>query len=117
MVFGLLDLSTAIFLFLPFFRQSSAEAVQAVSLLSLTEIAPYLKVGYFAIVIALITIGILTLALQNWQLPLWVKNKNKISLFLSAVGTLLFIISMQPYGTAFLFIFLIIKISILLKGQ
>ncbi len=117
MVFGLLDLSAAAFLFLPFFGQTSEETVQAVSLLSLTDTAPYLKVGYFTIVIAMIAIGILTLALQNCHLPLWEKNKNRISLFLSVVGAFLFIISMQPYGAAFLFIFLIIKVSMLLKGQ
>ena len=117
LVFGLLDCSIAMFFFLPFFGQKANAIVQEVSLLSLTEIAPYLRISYFVVVIGIIVSGILTLALQNCYQAFWVKNKSKISLALNAVGALLFIISSQPYATAFLFIFLAIKVLMLIKWQ
>ena len=117
LVFGLLDCSIAMFFFLPFFGQKKDTIIQEVSLLSLTEIAPYLRTAYFVVIIGMIVSGILTLALQNCYQAFWVKNKSKISLVLNAVGALLFIISLQPYAAAFLFIFLVIKVLILIKWQ
>ena len=115
MVFGLLDLSATMFFFVPFFGQKTDGYVQAVPLLSLTDIAPYLKATYFAVVIGIIAIGILTLALQNYRGAFWVRNKSMISLSLNAAGALLFIISSQPYAATFLFIFLAIKVVMLIK--
>ena len=117
LVFGLLDCSIAMFFFLPFFGQKADTIIQEVSLLSLTEIAPYLRTAYFVVIIGMIVSGVLTLALQNCYQAFWVKKKSKISLVLNAVGALLFIISLQPYAAAFLFIFLVIKVLMLIKWQ
>ena len=117
MVFGLLDCSIAMFFFLPFFGQRADGIIQEVSLLSLSEISPYLKTAYFVAAVGMIVYGILTLALQNCYQAFWVKNKSKISLVLNVVGALLFIISSQPYAAAFLFIFLVIKVLMLVKWQ
>ena len=117
LVFGVLDLSVAMFFFIPFFGQKTDGYVQAVSLASLMDIAPYLKATYFAVVIGIITIGILTLALQNYRGAFWVRNKCIISLVLNTIGALLFIISSQPYAATFLFIFLAIKVVMLIKKQ
>lgn len=117
LVFGLLDFSIAIFFFLPFFGQKADGMIQGVSLLSLTEIAPYLKILYFAVVIGMTVSGILTLALQNCHHAFWVQNKSKLSFLLNTVGALLFIISLQPYAAVLLFIFLTIKVLLLTKKQ
>ena len=117
LVFGLLDISVLMFFFLPFFGQKANGIVHEVSLLSLNEIATYLKTAYYAIVIAIIVYGILTLAFQNCQKTFWVKNRDKISLILNAFAVLLFIISSQAYAGAFLFVFLIIKALMLIKWQ
>lgn len=117
LVFGLLDCSVSMFLFLPFFGQKVNGAVQEVSLLSLTEIAPYLKISYYIIIIAIIASGISTLALQNHQISFWVRNKSKLSLVLNTTGAILFVMSLQPYAAIFLFIFLIIKALMLIKWQ
>ena len=115
LVFGLLDLSVAMLFFVPFFGQKADSYVQAVPLLSLTGVAPYLKATYFAVVIGMIAFGILTLALQNYRGVFWLRNKSMISLALNAAGALLFIISSQPYTATFLFIFLAIKVVMLIK--
>lgn len=117
LVFSLLDCSIAMFFFLPFFGQKSDTAIQGVSLLSLTAIAPYLKIAYFVVVVGMIAWGIVTLALQSCRNTFWLKHKRKLSLLLNTLGALLFIISSQPYAAAFLFFFLIIKGSLLLKWQ
>lgn len=117
LVFGLLDCSVAMFFFLPFFGQKAGEMIQEVSLLSLSEIAPYLRSAYFVGVIGILISGILVLALQNCQQAFWVRNKRSISIILNAAAALLFIISLQPYAAALLFTFLAIKVLMLMKWQ
>ena len=117
LVFGLLDCAVAMFFFLPFFGQRADGIIQEVSLLSLSEISPYLKTAYFVAVVGMIVYGILTLALQNCDQAFWVKHKSKISLAFNAAGVLLFIIGSQPYAAAFLFIFLVIKVLMIVKWQ
>ena len=112
LVFGLLDFSVSMFLFLPLFGQREHETVYEVSLLALSNIAPYLMGAYIAIIAGMILWGILTLALQNCNGKFWVNYKRRISFLLGGLGTLLFIVSMQPYAAALLFIFLSIKILI-----
>lgn len=111
LVFGLLDLSVALFLFLPLFGQRIDGGAEAVSLLQLAQISGYLKIGYFVIVIASVLWGILTLILQNYPL----KWKTPISILVTAVGTLLFIISRQPTGATLLLVFLAVKVMMTRK--
>ena len=117
MVFGLLDLSAAIVFFVPFFGQKANGYVQAVSLLRLTEIAPYLKVTYLVMIIGMVAFGISTLVFQNYRGAFWVRNKSMLSLLMNTATALLFIISSQPYAAAFVFTFLIIKAIMLIKKQ
>ena len=115
LVFGSLDCSAAMFFFLPFFGQETGGIIRAVPLFSLTEAAPYLKAAYTAAVAAMALWGMLTLALRSCRRRFWVKQKSKLSLFLSMVGALLFTVSSQPYAAALLLIFLAIKALMLIK--
>lgn len=115
LVFGLFDVSTLLFFFLPLFGQRIGKAVHEVALLSLTEISTYIKIAYFIITIGITIFGILILALQNCNAPAWTKNKYRISLILNAVGTVMFIATKQPYAATILFVFLTIKALTLIK--
>ena len=117
LVFGLLDLSLVMFLFLPFFGQIVGNDLQEVSILALTEISSYLKTAFLVCILATVLMGALTLALQNWQGAFWLRRKSQLSLGFSMLGVLLFILTRQPYAAAFLFIFLAIKGFLLLKKQ
>ena len=115
LVFGLLDISVIMLLFLPFFAQKVGDFIKNVSLLSLNGVSSYLVVSYFTLVIITALTGLIELAFQNCRCVFWLKNKNKISIILSILGTALFVISLQPYPAIFLFVFLIIKTFMLIK--
>ena len=115
LVSGLLDTSILMFFFLPFFGQKAGDTVQSVSLLYLDGFENYLRIAYYAIVSSIAVYGIITLTFQNCQKIFWAKNRDKISLILNVIAVLLFIISSQPYAGAFLFVFLIIKVLMLVK--
>jgi len=118
LVFGMLDLSVSMLLFLPFFAQRSEGIIREVSLLNLSEVEVYMKVLYAVFVTAITSSGILTLVFRDGKnFSFWNRNKNKISLTLNVLGTLLFILSLQPYAAVFLFVFLTIKVLVLIKWQ
>ena len=105
LVYGLLDVSSALLLFLPFFGQEAEGSIRSVSLLSLIGAPGYLKAAYLLLVTGMILLGVLTLALQK----LWQNSKVTLSLGLNTAGVLLMIISQQPYAATLLFVFLMIK--------
>ena len=115
LVYALLDLSALLLLFLPFFGQKSCGIIQDVSLLALTSVSVYIKVAYLVVVSLLVIFGVLTLALQNCKGVFWNKYKSKISIILSIVAVFTFIISPQPFAATLLFIFLVIKVLMLIK--
>ena len=117
LVFGLLDCSAAMLLFLPFFGQTVDGTVQAVSLLSLTGISLWLQIGYYGVIAGMVAAGILTLAMQNCRNPFWLQNKGKLSLLLNGLGVVLFIISRQPYAAVLMFTFLMIKVPVMQKWK
>lgn len=115
LIFGLLDCSFALLYALPFFGQTQAETVHAVALLSLTTVQPYLKVLYLLAVTCTVFFGVLTLALQNYEQEKWQTVKSKISIGFNSVCILLFILGRQPYAAAYCFVFLLIKVGMLVK--
>ena len=117
LMFGLLDVCAAMLVFLPFFAQKTEVSIAGVSLLSLTDIAPYLKVTFCCLIFAIVIFGIAILTLQNCEKGFWLRIKTKISLLLNTFGVLLFIISRQPYAAVLLLVFLIIKALTLIKRQ
>lgn len=114
-VFGLLDFSMFLLLFLPFFAQKTNGIINEVSLLSLTQIQPYLKILYFVVIISCVVLGVLTLVLLNKMGESAGKRNIIISLVLGAFGVIIFIVSLQPYAAAFVFMFLVIKALMLIK--
>ena len=117
LVYGLLDLSMAMLLFLPLFAERGGGTVQAVSLFAPGGIQPYLKAAYLAVVIGLMLVGTLTLALQSCQGSVWLKSKTMLSLSLGTVAVLLFMMSLQPYAAMLAFVFLTVKALVRIKRR
>ena len=115
LVFGLLDCSVATYFFLPIFAQNTGDVIESVSLLSYTKAESYIIVPYMIIVIGLILCGVITLALQNCTTLFWIRIKSKLSLSLSVLATLFFMLSRQPYAGTFILVFMIIKTLMLIK--
>ena len=117
LIFGLLDVSMLLLLFLPLFASKADGLVRSASLLTLTEVEQYLKISYLAVVVAMAVTGVLTLALQGLKSARWTSAKAVLSLTLGIVAVLLLVISQQPYAAVFAFSMLAIKVAVLLKRQ
>ena len=117
LVFGGLDVSLAMLFFLPFFATRTGNTVHGSSLIALNGVQLYLKVAYFALVIGMVFIGVLTLALQNFRASAWIKSKTKISIALGILSALFFVLSLQPYAAIFTLALLAIKVFLLIKQR
>ena len=115
LIFGSLDLSAALLLFLPLFAQRDSSPIRCVSLLVLSGVQPYLKLLYLLLVTCTVISGMLALALQNWCNPIWVRTKAILTFTVPIASVLLFTISLQPYAAVFSFSLLAIKVLISLK--
>jgi transcriptional regulator with XRE-family HTH domain len=115
LVFGLLDISIALFLFLPLFADRVDGIVYEVSLLGLKEIKLYLRLLYYGVVGLSVVLGVLTLAMQNFDCLFWQNIKRKISLTVNVLAVVLFVVSLQPYAAVLSFVFLIVKTFTLIK--
>ena len=115
LIFGVLDCSTVLLFFLPFFAQRFENVITAVSFSALIEVSFYLKVCYGILLVGTIAFGVFLLATQNFQNTFRNNYKLKISLILNTVFLMLLICSLQPYASAFLFTILICKSLLLIK--
>ena len=117
LIYGLLDISSIMLLFLPLFAKRTDGGIGSVSLIALDGVQTYLRVAYLAVVIAMIATGVLTLALQGCQWAERSRLKTAVSLMLGAVCVVLFMISSQPYAAMVEFVLLTIKALMLIKRQ
>lgn len=116
LIFSLFDVSMILLLFFPLFGQKGQDVIKEVSLLSL-EISWYIKTGYFLIIFATVFFGVLTLAMQNTEIEFFIKYKQKLSVLLSIICVVVFILSQQPYAALYVFVFLVIKALMLIKKR
>ncbi|MBO4384632.1 MAG: helix-turn-helix transcriptional regulator [Clostridia bacterium] len=115
LVFGSLDVSMALLIFLPFFRMKEDDVIRAVSLVSLGGAPQYLKAAYCVAVFFTVIWGLFEFTTQNSTNKILVRVKDAVSVFSGAVTVILFILSLQPYAAVLAFVFLFIKVMMLIK--
>lgn len=115
LVFGLLDCSFMLLLFLPIFGQQAGGMIQQAAVVTMTGLQSYLKASYVILILIVSLFGILTLALQNCQREFWLNNKARISVILCIASVSLFILSRQAYAALCALAYLIVKAMILIN--
>ena len=116
LIYGLLDIISVLFIFLPLYAQKAENFVYSVSLISTNDISNIIKVSYIVILSILSLIGIAELVLNFIDNKKIQRIVNSISLIVETISILFFAISRQTYLTAIIFIILVIKIAIIIKN-
>ncbi len=117
LVYGILDLMTIVFILLPFYGQQDGEFIRSVTLLSYNDISTITRTVYFSILILMIALGIVELIIHFFEDEKGVRISKICSIILHALAILIFTMTRQPYVTAFLFMLIMIKVVLLLKGN
>lgn len=115
LIFGLVDLSFVMLLFIPFFAQRVNGIISEVGLINLTQIKEYLKIAFWSLTISHVVLGVVMLTQLKFQFKVWQKIKRKLSIAFTVVSVALFSLSLQPYASLLAFIFLIIKFVVAFK--
>ena len=116
LIYGLLDIISVLFIFLPLYAQKAESFVYSVSLISTNDISNIIKISYIIILSILSLIGIAEIILNFIDNKKIQRIVNIISLIIETFSILFFAISRQTYLTAIIFIILIIKIAIIIKN-
>jgi len=117
LVYGILDLMTIAFIFLPFYGQQDGEFIRSVTLLSYNDISTITRTLYFAILILMVVLGVVELIIQFFENEKGLSISKTCSIILHALAILIFVMTRQPYVTVFLFMLMMIKVVLLLKGN
>ena len=114
-IFGALDLSSALFLFLPLFRQIKESGISAVNLLSLSDAAPFSKILFCALIFTMMVSGAWMLLKVLFRHETANKKNIGISLALNTVAIMVFVLGLHPYAAVLMFFFTVIKSLMLIK--
>ena len=116
LIYGLLDIISILFIFLPLYAQETESFVYSVSLMSTNDISNIIKISYIVILSTLSLIGIAELILNFIDNRRTQRIVNIISLIVESISILFFAMSRQTYLTAIIFIILVIKITVIIKN-
>lgn len=116
LIYGLLDIISVLFIFLPLYAQRTENFVYAVSLISTNEITNIIKISYIVILSILSLIGIAELVFNFIENKKTQRSFNITSLIVQIFSILFFTLSRQTYLTGIIFIILIIKIVVIIKN-
>lgn len=116
LIYGLLDIISILFIFLPLYAQKAENFVYSVSLISTNDISNIIKIAYIVILSILSLIGIAEIIMNFIDNKKIQRIVNIISLIIETFSILFFTISRQTYLTAIIFSLLIIKIVVIIKN-
>ena len=117
LICGILDCLTLLLLFLPVFGNGGKTDVESVSLLAMTGVGLWLKIIFIAVIGITILNGFCTVIISNFDKPAWNKHRVVTGVILSILGTMLFILSRQPYAGVFYLCILVIKGILVIKSK
>ena len=116
LIYGLLDIISILFIFLPLYAQKTENFVYSVSLINTNDINSVIKISYIVILSILSLLGIIEIILNFIDEKEIRRMINIISLLVQTTSIVFFVISRQTYLTAIIFITFIIKILVLIKN-
>ena len=117
LICGILDCLTLLLFFLPVFGNGGKTDVESVSLLAMTGVGLWLKIIFIAVMGIMILNGFCTVIISNFDKPAWNKHRVVTGVILSILGTMLFILSRQPYAGVFYLCILVIKGILVIKSK
>ena len=116
LIYGLLDIISILFIFLPLYAQKTENFVYSVSLINTNDINSIIKISYIVILSILSLLGIGEIILNFIDEKKIRRMINITSLLVQTISIAFFVISRQTYLTAIIFITFIIKILVLIKN-
>ncbi len=117
LICGILDCLTILLFFLPLFGNGGTDRVSSVALPWLTECATWLKIVLIVVTALSAANGFCAVVISSFDKPIWNRHRLITGMALSVIGTMLFILTRQPYAGAFYLCLLVAKGFLILKRK
>ncbi len=111
---GVLDIFTALLLFLPVFG-SGTDAPTTATLFELTQPHLWIRIVYTVVIGLTVLNGICGAVISRLDRPIWNKHRLITGIALSIIGCVVFIVTRQPYAAIIYFAILLIKGFLIIK--
>lgn len=116
-IYALLDLMVIAFIVLPLYGKQENAHIYAVNLFGFTDTTPGNRAIYWVIFVTIILLGIIQLVLGWADKKHWEKQIARCSYIIEVIAICFFAAAREPYVTIFLFLFLMIKTIIRIRGS
>ncbi len=113
LICGVLDCLAILLFLLPVFRNSGT----SVPLLSITETGAWLKIVFITVTALTIVNGFCTVVMSCFDRPVWNRHRLITGIALSIIGTIIFILTRQPYAGVLFLLMFVFKAFLLLKSK
>lgn len=117
LICGILDCLIVLLFFLPVFGDGGIGTVSSVNLFGLTSISSWVRNIYIVIMSLTVFNGFCTVVISSLEKPLWSRHRLITGIALSTTGTLIFVLTRQPYAGAFCLCLLVIKGFLVIKSK
>lgn len=115
-IYGLLDVISILFIFLPIYANKVNDFIYSVPLINSNGTSVTIKILYMILLSILSLIGIIEIILNFIDNSKIQKVINKLSLHFQVISILIFAFSRQAYLTNIVFVLLIIKVILLFRN-
>ena len=114
LICGVLDILPAILLFIPAFG-NGAGSRETVALSGLDGISSWIRILFIIVISLTVLNGICAAVISNFDKPVWNRHRLVTGIALTILGSVLFLITRQPYAGLIFFAVLVIKGFLILK--
>ena len=116
LICGMLDCLTLLLLFLPVFGDGTAP-VSSVAVIAMTAVSSWLKTTFIALIGITVLTGFTAVTVSSLDKPVWSQRLWTAGIVLSILGSMLFILSRQPYAGIFYLCILVTKGFLMQKSK
>ena len=116
LICGMLDCLTLLLLFLPVFGDGTAP-VSSVAVTAMTSVSSWLKTTFIALIGITVLTGFTAVTVSSLDKPVWSRRLWTAGIVLSILGSMLFILSRQPYAGIFYLCILVTKGFLMQKSK
>jgi len=117
LIFGILDLMTLSFLFLPLYTRVDNDLIRTVSLFANPDASIITWAIYLALPILMAIMGIIQIITQRSINERWYNISRTASVLLQAFFIIAYVATRQPYAISLLFLIFMVKVVLLMKGS
>lgn len=116
LICGMLDCLTLLLLFLPVFGDGTAP-VSSVAVTAMSAVSSWLKTTFISLISVTVISGFAAVTVSSLDRPVWSRRLWIAGIVLSILGSMLFILSRQPYAGIFYLCILVTKGYLMQKSK